>query len=132
MTDIETTTVSEAGFVSTSAAGDFELTIDATGDDGPTPNQVLVADYAACFIPAVRVGADQMGHDDIGRVQIDADAELDDDDHLAAIRFTLYVEADLDGETLDEVVSRAEGLCHVHAAVREELEADIDAYGDAF
>ena len=132
MADIETATVSEEGFTSTSQVGDFELTVDALGEDGPTPNQVLVADYASCFLPAVRVGAQQRGHDDIGTVQIDADADLDDDDDLEAIRFVVHIEADLDDGTLDDVIDRAEDICHVHSAVREGLRADIDVYGDAF
>jgi uncharacterized OsmC-like protein len=132
MADIETATVSEEGFTSTSQVGDFELTVDALGEDGPTPNQVLVADYASCFLPAVRVGAQQRGHDDIGTVQIDADADLDDDDDLEGIRFIVHIEADLDDETLDDVIDRAEDICHVHSALREGLRADIDVYGDAF
>ena len=132
MADIETATVSEEGFTSTSQVGDFELTVDALGEDGPTPNQVLVADYASCFLPAVRVGAQQRGHDDIGTVQIDADADLDDDDDLEGIRFIVHSEADRDDETLDDVIDRAEDICHVHSALREGLRADIDVYGDAF
>jgi uncharacterized OsmC-like protein len=132
MADIETTTVSEEGFASTSQAGDFELTVDALSEDGPTPNQVLVADYAACFLPAVRVGAKQRGHEDVGRVQIDADADLNEDDDLEAVRFAVHVEADLDEETLAQVVDRAQDICHVHSALREELRADIEIYGDAF
>jgi len=132
MSDIQTSTVSEDGFASTSQVGDFEFTIDATGETGPGPNAVLVADYAACFLPAFRVGGQQRGHDDLGKVQIDADADLDDDDDLAAIRFDVYVEADLDDETLAEIVERAEGICHVHSALRSELHAEITAHGDAF
>jgi len=132
MSDIETSTVSEEGFTSTSQVGDFSLTIDALGEDGPDPNSVLVADYASCFLPAFRVGGKQRGHEELGRVQIDAEADLDDDDDLAAIRFDIHVEADLDDETLADVVERAEGICHVHSALREGLRADITAHADAF
>ena len=132
MADIETTTTSEKGFTSTSRAGDFELTIDATGEDGPTPNQVLVADYAACFLPAVRVGGKHADHDDLGKVQIEADAELDDDDDLESISFVVHVEADLDDEELDDIIERAEGICHVHSALRDGLHADIEAHGGQF
>lgn len=132
MSDIETSTVSEEGFVSTSQVGDFELTIDATGEEGPDPNQVLVADYASCFLPAFRVGGNKTGHEDLGKVQIDADADLDDDDDLAGIRFSIHVEKDVSEDDLDEIVSRAEDICHVHSALREGLHADIDAHGDAF
>ncbi|SFR43306.1 OsmC family protein [Halogeometricum limi] len=132
MSDIETSTVSEEGFASTSQVGDYELTIDATDETGPNPNAVLVADYASCFLPAFRVGGQQRGHDDLGKIQIDADADLDDDDDLSGIRFSIHVEADLDDETFDEIVERAEGICHVHAALREELHAEIDVHGGAF
>ena len=132
MSDIETTTVSEEGFTSASQIGEFELTIDATGEEGPDPNQVLVADYASCFLPAFRVGAEQRGYDDLGRVQIDADADLDEDDDLERIGFTIHVEADVDDDDLEEIVERGEDICHVHAALREELQADVEAHGDAF
>ncbi|ESP89168.1 OsmC family protein [Candidatus Halobonum tyrrellensis] len=132
MSDIETSTVSEEGYASTSQAGDFELTIDATNEEGPTPQQVLVADYAACYLPAFRVGAQQRDHDDLGKVQIDADADMNDDDDLTAIRFDIHVEEDVDDDTLDEIVDRANGICHVHDALKESLHADVTAHGDAF
>jgi uncharacterized OsmC-like protein len=132
MTDIETTTVSEEGFASTSQAGEFELSIDATGEKGPDPNQVLVADYASCYLPAFRVAADEAGYDDLGKVQIDADADLNDDDDLEAIRFRVYVAADVPDEDLDNIVDRAAEICHVHSALREGLHADVTAHGDAF
>lgn len=132
MTDIETTTVSEEGFVTTSDVDGVELTVDATGETAPTANAVLVADYASCFLPAFRVGGQQRGHDDLGTVQIDAEGDLDDDDDLEAIRFTIHVEADLDDETFEGIVDRAEDICHVHAALRPELRADITVHGGAF
>ncbi len=132
MTDIETTSVSEQGFITNSQVGDFSLTIDATDEEGPNPNAVLVADYASCFLPAFRVGGQQRDHDDLGQLQIDAEADVDDDDDLSAIRFDLYVEEDLDDSELDELVSRAEDICHVHAALGEELHADISVEGAAF
>ncbi|SFG10045.1 Organic hydroperoxide reductase OsmC/OhrA [Halopelagius inordinatus] len=132
MSDIQTSTVSEEGFASTSQVGDFELTIDATNEEGPNPNEVLVADYASCFLPAFRVGGQQTGHDDLGKVQIDADADIDDDDDLERISFAIHVEADLEDDEFDEIVERAEGICHVHAALREGLHADIEVHGGAF
>ncbi|MFA1611151.1 OsmC family protein [Halobellus rubicundus] len=132
MSDIETSTVSEEGFASTSQVGDFELTIDATDEQGPNPNAALVATYASCYLPAFRVGGQQRGHDDLGKIQIDADADLDDDDDLEAIRFDVYVEADVDDEELAEIVERAKDICHVQSALREGLRAEIAAHGDAF
>jgi organic hydroperoxide reductase OsmC/OhrA len=131
MADIQTHTLSTEGFASKSQTGDFTLDIDATGETGPTPNQVLVADYASCFLPAFRVGGQQTGHDDLGKIQIDAEADLDDDDDLSAVRFDIYVEADLSDEEFAEITERAEGICHVHAALREDLAAEISVHGGA-
>jgi len=132
MSDIQTTTVSEDGFASTSQVGDFDLQIDATGESGPEPNDALVATYASCYIPAFRVGGQQRGEDDLGKIQIDAEADLDEDDDLESVSFDLFVEADLDDETADELVARGEDICHVHAALREALRADITVHADAF
>jgi organic hydroperoxide reductase OsmC/OhrA len=132
MSDIETVTVSEEGFACVNQVGDFEFTVDATDEAGPNPNAALVATYASCFLPAFRVGAQQRGHDDLGKVQIDADAELDDDDDLAAIEFAVHVAADLNDDEFEEVVARAEDICHVHSALREGLHADVEVHGDAF
>ncbi|WP_435096066.1 OsmC family protein [Halarchaeum sp. P4] len=132
MTDLEVTSVSEDGYVTKSRVGDFRLTVDATDEAGPNPNGVLLADYASCYIPAFRVAARQRGHDDVGRVEIDVEGDLDEDDDLEAIRFHLRVEADLTDEELEEVVARGTDICHVHSALREGLHADISAEGDAF
>ena len=132
MADIETSTVSEEGYACTSQVGDFDLQIDATDETGPNPNAALVATYASCYLPAFRVGGSQRGEEDLGKVQIDASADLDDDDDLAAIAFDVHVEADLDGETASEIAERAEGICHVHSALREGLRADVSVYPGAF
>lgn len=132
MADIQTTTVNEEKFHALSRAGDFELSIDATQNDGPSPNEVLVADYASCFSFACRAGADRRLDLDLGKVEIEAEGDLDDSDDLTAIRFHVQVEADLDDEQADEVVDLGEEICHVHAAVREELHADIDVSTGAF
>jgi organic hydroperoxide reductase OsmC/OhrA len=132
MSDIETSTVSEEGFASTSQVGDFELTIDATDEQGPNPNAVLVADYASCFLPAFRVAGDKHGYDDLGKVQIDADADLDDDDDLSAIRFNIHVAEEIDDGDVADVVADAEEICHVYSALREGLHAEIDVNTGAF
>jgi uncharacterized OsmC-like protein len=132
MPDIEATTTSEEGFTSVSRVGDYELTVDATNENGPDPNEVLVADYVSCFIPAFRVGGDQEGHDDLGTIQVESEADIDDNDDLEAIRFTMHVEADLSDEEGDALVDRAEDICHVHAALREGLHADIEVNSGAF
>ncbi|WP_280585872.1 OsmC family protein [Halorubrum sp. Boch-26] len=132
MSDIETSTVSEEGYACTSQVGDFDLQIDATDETGPNPNAALVATYASCYLPAFRVGGNQRGEEDLGKIQIDASAELDEDDDLTAIAFDVHVGADLDDETASEIAERAEGICHVHTALRDELHADISVYPDAF
>ena len=131
MGDIQTHTLSTDGFATKSQVGDYTLDIDATNETGPNPNEVLVADYAACILPAFPTGAQQVGHDDLGKVQIDAEADLDDGDDLSAIRFDIYVEADLDDETLADITERAEGICHVHTALRDDLAAEITVHGGA-
>jgi uncharacterized OsmC-like protein len=132
MGDIETTTVNDAKYHALSRAGDFELSIDATGSDGPTPNEVLVADYASCFSFACRAGADRQLDVDLGKIETEAEADLDDSEDLSAIRFHLHVEADLDDEEIADVVELGEEICHVHAALEESLEADIELTPDAF
>jgi organic hydroperoxide reductase OsmC/OhrA len=130
MSDINVSSTCEEGYTTENVVGDWDLTIDATGEDGPDPNQVLAADYASCFIPAFRVGANKEGFDEIGTVEIDVSADLDDGDDLEHIGFEIAVEADL-GDSVDDVVARAENICHVHDALREELHADITVEDDA-
>lgn len=132
MVDIQTTTVNEEKYHALSRAGDFELSIDATGSDGPTPNEVLVADYASCFSFACRAGANRQLGIDLGKVETEAEADLDDSDDLSAIRFHLQIEADLDDGEIEQVVELGEDICHVHAAMKESLYADIDVTADAF
>jgi organic hydroperoxide reductase OsmC/OhrA len=132
MTDINTTTVSEEGFSSDSQVGDFELTIDATNQEGPDPNQVLVANYASCFLPAFRVAADQHGYEDLGQVEIETEATLDDDDDVESISFTIYVEEQIDDGDVDEIVDQAEEVCHVHSALESSLHADVTVESGAF
>jgi organic hydroperoxide reductase OsmC/OhrA len=124
MSDINVTSTSTEGYATTSRLGDWDLTIDATNEEGPNPNEVLAADYASCFIPAFRVGANKEGFEDLGTIQVEVAADLDDDDDLSSIAFDIHVEESLD-DSVDDVVARAEDICHVHAALREDLHADI-------
>jgi len=132
MSDIDVESVSAEGFTTENEIdGEWSLVIDALGEDGPDPNQVLAADYASCYIPAFRVGAQQKGYEDIGRVEVDVSADLDEDDDLEYVGFDIRVEASL-GEDKQAVVERGEDICHVHAALRDELHADISVEDDAF
>ena len=129
MADIEIDSTSTEGYATTNVIGEWELAIDATGEEGPDPNQVLVADYASCFIPAFRVGANKEGFSDIGTVNIEAYADIDEEDDLEAINFDVHVEESL-GDSIQDVVDRAEDICHVHAALREELHAEVTVEDD--
>lgn len=131
MSDIRVTSTSTEGSVTTSVTGEWELTVDATGENGPTPTQVLAADYASSFVPALRAGATRVGFDDIGHVEVEVEAALDDGDGLAAIAFDVRVEESL-GDATDEIVARAEDRCNVHAALRDELRADVSITDEAF
>lgn len=130
MADISLTTTSTDGFDTQSVIGDFALGIDPMNETGPNPNAVLVADYAACFLPAVRMGAQKSGYDDLGKLDIEADADLDDHDNVDSISFTLKVEGAVDDPA--ELVELGEQYCHVHTALREGLHADVTVVDDAF
>ena len=132
MADIQTTTVNEEKFHALSRAGDFELSIDATGAEGPSPNEVLVADYASCFTFACRAGAQRELEFELGKVETEAEADLDDDDDLTSIGFHMHIEADLDDEQVSDLLDVGEDICHVQDSVKESLEADVDVTTDAF
>ena len=125
MADIEVTSTCEEGYTVESVInGDWELVIDALNNDGPNPNEVLAADYASCYIPALRVAAGKYNYDDIGEVEIEVGADLDEDDDLENIAFDVTVETSL-GEEEQDIAELAEDICHVHSALTEELHADI-------
>ena len=125
-------TVSEEGFASTSQIRDFELEIDPTGEDAPDTLEVLLADYAACAVPAFRVGAEQRGVGDLGRLEIEVSGELNDDDKLESVAFDVSVAADIDDEQEAEIIERVEALCKVHDALKDGLHADMSMTGNAF
>ena len=132
MSDIEVTSVCEEGYtVESDIDGEWELVVDALGEDGPTAQQVVAADYASCYIPALRVAADQEGHGDVGHIEVETEADLDGDDDLEAIAFTVKTEASF-GDDGQAVVELAEEICHVHDALRDGLHADITLEDDAF
>jgi organic hydroperoxide reductase OsmC/OhrA len=131
MTDILIETTSEDGYASRSIVGDFELTLDGDAEEGPQTNPTLVATYAGCWIPAFRTAARQRDVGELGRVEVESEADLDDDGDLEAIRFKLKTEADL-GDSKAEIVDRAHEICHVDAALREDLRADVVVEDDVF
>ena len=132
MSDIEVTSVCEEGFtVESDIDGEWQLVTDALGEDGPTAQQVLTADYASCYIPAFRVAAQQDGFDDIGRVEIEAEADLDEDDDVESIQFHVLVEASLDGNG-QAIAEVGEDICHVHSSLIDSNHADITVEEEAF
>jgi uncharacterized OsmC-like protein len=125
MADIEVTSTSEQGYtVTNDIGGEWELVVDALGEDGPSPNEVLAADYASCYIPALRVAAGKYNYDDLGEVQIEVTADLDESDDLEAIDFHIDIETDLGGDATD-IAERATDICHVHSSLVEELHAEV-------
>ncbi|KOX92206.1 hypothetical protein AMS69_12565 [Haloarcula rubripromontorii] len=125
MADIEVESTCEEGYtVESIINGEWELIVDALSENGPSPNEVLAADYASCYIPALRVAADKYGHEDIGSIDVEVAAELDEDDDLESIDFHVEVEESLADEEQD-IVELAEDICHVHSALQDELHADI-------
>lgn len=131
MTDILIETTSEEGYASRSIVGDFELKLDGDGEDGPHTNPTLVATYAGCWIPALRAAAQEHEIEDLGRVEVDSEADLDEEGDLDAIRFRVKTEHAL-GEDKDEIVDKAHEFSHVDAALREDLQADVVLEDDAF
>jgi uncharacterized OsmC-like protein len=121
----QVTTVSEEGYSADNDIRDFEMTIDSTGEEAPDTLETLLAAYGSCYVPALRVGAEQRDVGDLGRVEIDVNGDLNDEDKLKAVQFTVRTEADMDDEQADKVVTRANQLCKVHDALKAELEASV-------
>ena len=126
------TTVSEEGYTATNEIREFETTIDANGEDDPDTLEALLAAYGSCYVPALRVGGQQRGAGDLGKIEIDITGELNDDDKLESIHFDISVAGDVDDDTGEEVIERAFELCKVHDALKDSLHADTSFEGDAF
>ncbi|MFP8951882.1 OsmC family protein [Natrialbaceae archaeon A-arb3/5] len=128
----QVTTVSEEGFSATNDVREFETTIDAAGEESPDTLETLLAAYATCYVPALRVGGQQRGVDELGQIEIESTGELNEDDKLDAVSFDISVEADVDDDTADEIVERANELCKVHDALKADLHAETSIDGGAF
>ena len=128
----QATTVSEDGYASENDIRDFSITIDATGEEAPDTLEALIASYGSCYVPALRVAAEQRDVGDLGRVEIDARGALNDDDKLDTVAFTVRTEAEMDDDQSQQVVERANELCKVHDALKSDLEADVTVEGGAF
>lgn len=124
MPDIEVASTCEGYTVESGIDGERELIADALSEDGPSPNEILAADYAFCYIPALRVAAGTYDDDDVGTVEMAAAADLDEDDDIESIAFDIEVEASLGNEERD-IVALAEDICHAHSVLTAELHAQI-------
>ena len=125
-------TISREGYASENDIRDFDVTIDATGEEGPDTLEALLAAYGSCYVPALRVGAEQRDVGDLGRIEIDVEGDLNDDDKLDAIEFTVRTEASVDDDQAQKVIDRADQLCKVGDAVKDSLTAEVEIQGDAF
>ncbi|WP_440008664.1 OsmC family protein [Halomicrococcus sp. SG-WS-1] len=128
----QVTTTSDEGMNAENDVRDFSLTVDATGEEAPDTLETLLAAYGSCYVPALRVGAEQRDAGDLGKIEIDVDGELNDDDKLESVDFDIKWEADVDDDTAERVVDRAFDLCKVHDALKDSLHADASVQTGAF
>lgn len=128
----QVTTVSEEGFEATSEIRDFEVSMDSAGESAPDTLESLLAAYASCYVPALRVGAKQRDVGELGRIEIEATGETNENDKLASVAFDIRVEATVDDEGADATIERANELCKVHDALKPDLHAATSLEGDAF
>jgi uncharacterized OsmC-like protein len=128
----QVTTVSEEGYGSTTDVRDFSIDIDPGGEAAPDTLEALLASYGACYVPALRVGAQQRDVGELGHVELGITGDLNDDDKLAGVHFDIKVEADVSEEQGAEAIDRAFDLCKVHDALKSDLHAETDFEGNAF
>lgn len=124
------TTTSEDGFVATSDIDGYTIEIDGAGEETPGTIAHLLATYATCYVPALRVGAQQRDAGDLGAIQIDVTGELNDDDKLQEVSFDISTDADLSGDQAAAVINRADALCKVHDALKPSLHAAVTINGE--
>lgn len=126
----QVTTISESGFESTSAINGRTIEIDAAGESTPDTLEHLLATYAACYVPALRVGAEQRDAGDLGTIEINVSGETNDDGKLSAVSFDISTEADVTGDQAAAVINRADALCKVHDALKPALHASVVLNGE--
>ena len=129
---IEVTTISEEGSTSESQIRDYTVALDPSGDTAPNTLESLLATYAACFVPALRVGAKQRNVGELGRVEFHVTGELNDDGKLDSSAFDISVEADITDEEAEKAVTRAKELCKVEDALKESVRAEVTVTANAF
>lgn len=116
---------STAGFRTSASIRDYTIEIDATGKASPDTQETLLAAYAACYVPALRVGADRLDIEPLGEIAIEVNAETGNDEKLTSIQFHVTVETSLTQDDREALIEEAASLCKVHAALREELTANV-------
>lgn len=127
------TTVSEEGYGSTTEIRDYDVDVDPSGESAPDTLESLLAAYGACYVPALRVGAQQRDVvSDLGKIELEITGELNEDDKLQSVAFDVLVEADVSQEEGQEAIDRAFELCKVHDALKSELHAETSFEGNAF
>lgn len=125
----DVTTNSESGFASRSTIRSFEVDLDPTGEDAPDTIESLLATYAACYMPALRVAAEQRDLGDLGPIEIDVHGEVDDNGKLLSTTFDIGVDPELTDTEVGTLITRAGELCKVHAALRPPLRATVTVNG---
>lgn len=123
------TTTSNEGFASSSTIRDFHVEIDPRGEAAPDTIESLLAAYAACYVPALRVTADRRELGELGAVTIEVVGDLDDNGKLDGVTFDVDLEADLGADERETLIEGANALCKVHAALRESLRASVAVNG---
>ena len=127
----EVTTTSESGFASKTTVNGATIEIDAAGESTPDTLEHLLATYAACYVPALRVGAEQRDAGDLGALEISVSGETNDDGKLSAISFDISTGADVTGDKAAAVINRADALCKVHDALKPSLHASVVLNGES-
>lgn len=128
----QVTTVSEEGYASTTDVREFAVDIDPGGESAPGTLEALLASYGACYVPALRVGAQQRDVGELGRIELDITGELNEDDKLEGVTFDIAVAADVSEEAGQAAIDRAFDLCKVHDALKSGLHAETTFDGNAF
>ncbi len=128
----QVTTVSEEGYASTTDVREFSVDIDPGGESAPDTLEALLSAYGACYVPALRVGAQQRDVGELGHIEIEITGELNDEDKLASVHMHISVGADVSEAEGQETIDRAFDLCKVHDALKTELHAETSFEGNAF
>jgi putative redox protein len=92
-------------------------------DEGPSPTRVLAAALAACTAITCEMYAARKGWE-LGKVEVDVDATLDDKAAFVDATVTLRVPEKLDSEQQAKLLKIA-GKCPVHRALAGETPVSI-------